>query len=309
MIKCSVIIVSWNARDYLRGCLASLQETSTGIIWEAIVVDNKSSDGSPEMISKEFANVQLIRSDQNRGFAWANNMGMKRAKGEYFALINSDVVVHRECLQSLIQYLELHQDVGLVGPKIMDGDGLIQPTSRRLPTVWNYFCRSLALDKAAKRLARLAVKRGTCFVEEEAEALSGCFWMARRKAVEQVGGLDERFFFYGEDLDWCKRFRNAGWKVMMVPKATATHFGGRSSANAPLKYSIELHRANLAYWQKHHGKSGMAIYYVLSVSHHIIRLILRSAALILRRKNAEEIAYKIKRSWVCLRWLLLGKGV
>ncbi len=137
--------------------------------------------------------------------------------------------------------------------------------------------------------------------------LSGCFWMARREAVAQVGGLDERFFFYAEDVDWCKRFRNAGWKIVFVPEATATHFGGGSSGNAPLRYSIEMMRANLAYWRKHYGVAGRCAYFVLSAIHHSLRLFGRLLQRVFRPSAARESKQKLHEAAVCLRWLFTGK--
>lgn len=311
MAKVSVIIVSWNARDYLKTCLASIRQTGAGVVQEVIVVDNGSSDGSPEMVVAEFSDVHLIRSTENLGFARGNNLGMQHAAGEYFALINSDIVVHPGCLQSLEEFLDTHPSVALVGPRATGGDGRLQHTCRKLPTVWNTFCEAVTLHRLFPSVPCLAGREMLHWdhdTEESVEVLSGCFWMVRRKVVEQVGGLDERFFFYAEDVDWCKRFRDAGWKVMLAPKATTTHFGGVSSANKPFRYSIELHRANLAYWRKHYGPIGMAVYHALSVIHHTVRLALRGAELNFRDRD-QDVAHKFERSRLCLRWLLLGKGL
>ena len=141
----------------------------------------------------------------------------------------------------------------------------------------------------------------------EVEVLSGCFWLARRSAVAEVGGLDERFFFYAEDLDWCKRFRDAGWKLAFVPLATATHFGGGSSGNAPLKYSIEMLKANSAYWQKHHGGLGQGAYYLTALLHHGVRFVLRGVRRLMRHNMSDN--HKFSEHAVCLRWLLTGVGV
>jgi GT2 family glycosyltransferase len=139
------------------------------------------------------------------------------------------------------------------------------------------------------------------------EVLSGCFWIARRKAVDVVGVLDERFFFYAEDVDWCKRFRDKGWKVTFVPQASATHFGGGSSDNAPLRYSIEMLRANLAFWRKHNGLPGEIAYFLLSLLHHTLRLIPRGLSVLIRSHPRQESIFKFARSQACLRWLITGK--
>ena len=310
MKRISAIIVSWNTRELLKGCLNSIRTSGGSLVEEIIVVDNASTDGSADMVAAEFSEVTLIRSKENLGFARANNLGLQRALGSWLALVNSDVVLHPGCFEQLINYLEAHDGAGLVGPAVFGADGRLQPTCRRLPTIWSTACRSLALDNVLSRWPLLSgpelYYKGQAR-PTEVDVLSGCFWVARREAVAQVGGLDERFFFYAEDIDWCKRFGDAGWKVVFVPKATATHFGGGSSAKAPLRYSIELLRANLAYWRKHRGVPGLAIFFFLSVIHHITRLLMRGAETVLGR--GLDSAYKYRRSLVCLRWLLTGKEV
>jgi GT2 family glycosyltransferase len=306
----SIIIVSWNARGYLHDCLVSIRETGAAMVGQVIVVDNGSSDGSPEMVAQDFPEVELIQTGSNLGFARANNIGLKRASGAYVALINSDVIVHEKCIERLVEFLERHPSVGLVGPKIVSGDSHVQPSCRRLPSLWNTTCRALAIDGLMSQhpwFSGQAIRDSDPKAAAEVEVLSGCFWLARREAVAQVGGLDERFFFYAEDLDWCKRMWDAGWQVTYLPEASATHFGGGSSGNAPLRYSIELLRANLIYWRKHYGRPGQTFFYLLSVLHHALRLVARGSKQLFGNDSSGENAYKRMRSFVCLRWLLTGK--
>ena len=310
MAEVSVIIVSWNAREHLRNCLKSVYESGGAGVREVIVIENDSSDGSPDMVAGQFPQVTLVRAGRNLGFAAANNLGLQRASAPYLALINSDVIVHPGCFEELTGFLERHGDAGLAGPMVMGGDGRLQRTCRRLPTLWNTFCRSVALDDVLSRWSIFSgreMRHWDQTSQAEVEVLSGCFWMARRQAVEKVGGLDERFFFYAEDVDWCKRFWDGGWKVVFVPEATATHFGGGSSDNAPLRYSIEMLRANLAYWKKHYGAPGKAAFYLLCVLHHALRIAPRGLKLLLRGDASGETAFKFRRSLACLRWLLTGR--
>jgi hypothetical protein len=310
MPSSSVIIVSWNARQHLQNCLTSLGETSASLVREIIVVDNASTDGSPEMVIEHFPNVTLIRASENLGFARANNLGIKQASGSFLALVNSDVIVHPGCFEQLTRILENQQRAGLVGPRITGGDGRLQLTCRRLPSLWNLTCRALALDLVLFRwplFSGFEMRHWDYGNLAEVEVLSGCFWLARRSAVEQVGGLDERFFFYAEDLDWCKRFRDLDWKILFVPQATATHFGGGSSSNAPLRYSIEMERANLGYWRKHHGLLGEWTCRLLSLVHHGFRLLPR--LFLEGGGGAARPRGKLKEHAVCVRWLLTGKSV
>jgi len=308
----SVIIVSWNARDYLRDCLVSVRDTGGSLVHEIIVVDNDSRDGSPEMVAAEFPEVTLIRAGENLGFARGNNLGLKRASGSSLALINSDVVVHPECLQHLAGFLESHPEVGLVGAKVIGGDGHLQRTCRLLPGVWNIACQALGLDRLLARWPLFSGREMRHWDQNETtevQVLSGCFWLARKEAVAKVGSLDERFFFYAEDVDWCKRFRDAGWKIFFLPRAVATHFGGGSSANAPLAYCIQMLRANLDYWKKHHGLAGQCVYRALSVLHFGLRVVPLGILKLAGAAEASEVGRKFRENFVSLRWLLTGKEV
>lgn len=307
--KISVIVVSWNARELLRGFLASLERHAGGFISETIVVDNNSSDGSPEMVVSHFPSAKVIRCAKNLGFAAANNLGIREATGDFLALINSDVLVHAGCIQELLAFMNAHPTTAIVGPLVIGGDGQIQSTCRRLPSIWRLICRVLALDSvwpksdlfSGRELNNLPMDRVS-----KVDVISGCFWLIRRSAIDRVGPLDERFFFYAEDVDWCKRFIANKWCIHFVPSARATHFGGGSSSNAPIRYSIEMLRANIAYWHKHHGVVGKYAYHSLSIIHHTTRLICRSLLALRSPSNATN-SLKIREDRACLRWLFSGR--
>lgn len=293
----SVVIVSWNARDYLIGCLMSLYETAPEET-EVIVVDNGSADGSADAVEELFPEATLIRSDENLGFAKATNAGIMASKGRYICLVNSDIAVLDGCIQRLKACLDANCDAGIAGPTVLNPDMTLQPTLRRFPSVSGAVLSAVGLD----RKNYLRHDRTT-----EAEAVSGCFMMARRAAVEEAGLLDERFFFYAEDKDWCRRIANAGWKIVYCPEARAVHYGGQSSSQAPVRFYIELHKANLKYWRKHHGQAGAALYQAILVVHQALRV--AGGALIFaaapRRRKAQ--AGRVRRSAACLRWLLSGR--
>ena len=312
MMDVSIIIVSWNTRAYLKQCLESVRVANSQCVQEVIVVDNASADGSPEMVEKEFPEVRLIRAGSNLGFARGNNLAMTYARGNMFALVNSDALVHVGCLDTLAAFLHANSEVGLVGPRVIGGDGRLQRTCRRLPGVWNTFCRTIALDRVLPNWPLFSGYELTDRdheVRREVDVLSGCFCMARREAVDAIGGLDEQFFFYGEDIDWCKRFADAGWKVVFFPEANATHFGGGSTANAPLRYSIEILRATLKYWRKHYGVGGEIVSFSLMLAHHGIRLAGRALSQALGFGRSAYARYKVREDLACVRWLLTGKSV
>ncbi|EIC28188.1 glycosyltransferase family 2 protein [Methylomicrobium album] len=306
----SVIIVSWNARDYLKKCLKSLAGGMCSYPMEIIVVDNASSDGSAECVAAEFPHVRLIRNADNLGFAKANNIGVVASRGQYLAFINSDVEVLPDCLTRLVDYVEAHPEVGMAGPFIIGGDGRMQRSCRGFPGVWNMFCRALALDTLF-RSVRLFSGYSMAYWSQDSlrpvDILSGCFWLVRRPALDRVGLLDEAFFIYGEDMDWCKRFWKHGWKVVFYPEAKAIHYGGASSSNAPVRFYIERQKADLQYWRKHHSPPAVAAYLLISCLHMALRLA-GYACVMLLDPATQSGKYKMKRSWACLKWIVSGKA-
>ena len=303
----SLVIVSWNARDFLLQCLASVYAEECRHPMEIIVVDNASLDGSAESVASCYPHVRLIRNASNLGFAKANNIGISASTGQYVCLVNSDVKMLPYCIDGLVKYCEEHPEVGMVGPRVIGGNGELQRSCRGFPTVWNMFCRALALDTIFPRTKAFTGYSLRYWAQDTCRAvdiLSGCFWLARREALARVGVLDESFFMYGEDMDWCKRFRDRGWKLVFVPSAQAIHFGGASSANAPVRFYIERHRADLQYWQKHHSRPAVLCYFLLTCLHLLLRLAGYVAAILFRRSARATCRYKAMRSLAALKWML-----
>ena len=306
----TVVIVSWNAKDHLEKCLSSLRDHAADCVAETIVVDNASGDGSPDMVARMFPDVSLIRCGTNRGFAKANNLAFARVRSKYVALINSDVKIDPQCLQRLVSFLEGNADVAVVGPSVTGRDGRLQLTCRRLPNVWNTLCRLSALDRVFPHAAFFSgfeLPAAMHRVRSEVAAIGGCCWVVRSEAMARVGTFDERFFFYAEDLDWCKRFAEGHWKIVFCPEATVTHYGGGSSENAPVSYSIEIIRSTLQYWRKHHGILGYAICYAMLVLHHAGRLALRLLRSVAASGRSASSAGKLAEDVACLRWLLMRR--
>ncbi|MCX7102658.1 MAG: glycosyltransferase family 2 protein [Methylobacter sp.] len=302
----SVIIVSWNARDYLKQCLASLTVETCRYPMEIIVVDNASTDGSPDCVESEYPDVHLIRNADNLGFSKANNIGVSASTGDYLCFVNSDVKVLSDCITRLVEYCEDNPEAGMVGPRIIGGDGQLQRSCRGFPSVWNMFCRALALDRLFKN-SKLFTGYSLRYWPQDSlrnvDILTGCFWLVRRPALEQVGLLDEDFFIYGEDMDWCKRFWSKGWKVVFVPSAEAIHYGGGSSSNAPVRFYIERNKADLHYWKKHHSTLAVACYFLISIQHMLLRMMGYSLGMLLN-PGKSEWRHKVGRSWACLKWMV-----
>lgn len=307
-MKISVVIVSWNAKEFLLQCLHSLARTMPrGSQSEVIVVDNASSDGSPGAVREAFPWVRLIQNDDNYGFAKANNIGIKASTGEYLFLINSDVVVKDGCFDRMLSHMAGHPDAGVTGPRILSPQGSVQRSCMGFPTLWNTFCRALALDSFFPGSRIFGGQLMTYWRHDEVRAvdvINGCFWMVRREALEEVGLLDEGFFIYGEDIDWCRRFNDAGWKVVFFPDAEAVHYGGASSANAPLRFYIEMQRANYQYWKKHRSRAASTAYLFICLLHHSLRLAGEAVLYPFRLKKRTEGYYKISRALASIKWSL-----
>ena len=302
----SIIIVSWNARAYLLKCLQSLQRELSDLHAEIIVVDNASTDGSPEAVALEFPEVKLVRNPTNLGFAGANNAGIRQSRGCYVCLINSDVEILPGCFELLLDHMGKNSSIGMLGPKILNADMTLQPSCRAFPNLWDSFFRALGLDTLFPRSPLFGRRFMSCWSHDgirRVDVLSGCFWMVRREAIEEVGLLDENFFMYAEDKDWCKRFHLAGWDVVYFPEARAIHYGGASSANAPLRFYLELQKANLQYWRKHHSRPARALFLLLTILHEVFRILRGTIWCIVKPASAPQMKLKIKRSLACLRWL------
>jgi len=307
----SIVIVSWNARDYLVKCLRSIEETRGNLTLEAIVVDNASSDGSPEAVAGQFPWVQLIQTGENLGFSRANNIGIARSTGRCVCLINSDVVLLKGCLQGLVEFMDEHPTVGLVGPRILNADGTLQISMRRSPSLWANWGQAFFLNRVPllnTLFPRIEIEPTRNDDVIGASVLYGMFWMASRQALEKVGGLDEDYFMYGEDLDWCKRFHAAKWQVMYYPYSEAVHFGGGSSAVAPTKYFIENRKSRLLYFQEHHGRWARLVDAGAMFVESALRTAAWSMVCWIGRGDAQHNVLMRDRNAACLKWLVTASA-
>ena len=303
----SIVIVSWNTKKYMEECLTSLQTIDGDLSVEIIVVDNASSDGTPEMIRAQFPGVRLIESGGNLGFAGGNNIGLKEVSGKYICLINSDVNVPPDCLPKMFRYMEQQPTIGLLGPGMLRTDGRLHRSGMRLPNLWHAFLRALFLDSLFKGSEVFGgfLMRDFQFDEtRDMDVLNGWFWMARREALNQVGPLDDRFFMYAEDVDWCNRFHLAGWRVVFYPEAKALHYGGVSAKNAPSRFVLEMQRANLQFWKKYHGRTSVFFYVLIGCLGYAIRATGWGLLYLTKRSVRARARIEFKQYLNCLRWAL-----
>ncbi len=251
----SISIISWNTRDLLDACLASVYETTSGIEFEVIVVDNASSDDSAEMVRSNYPQVRLIENTGNVGFARANNQAYSVCTGRCFLLLNPDTVVFGDALRKLVSFLDNHDRAGAVGPLVQNADGSLQHSWARFPTLW-----SEATGRLDRRIQ--GVRRIPTVTDEvraldpfHADWIGGCCLMIKRKAIEEIGLLDESLFMYSEETDWCLRLHKAGWGVWVEPEAEIVHYGGKSSEQTAEMCRSQLFLSKRAFAAKHGGRA------------------------------------------------------
>jgi len=268
MFDLSIVIVSWNVCDLLRQCLRSIFANLQACEIEVIVVDNASGDDSVEMVRTEFPDVHIIANARNRGFPAANNQGITIAQGRYVFLLNPDTEVVDDALATMIAFADEHVDVAVIGPQLLNPDGSVQSSRRRLPTLATAVFESTWLTPYAPRsvLRRYRMLDTPDEMTQDADWVDGAALMARRRAIEQIGPMDEGFFMYSEELDWCRRFGEGGWRVVYLPAARIVHHRGKSSEQVAAASHIHFQTSKVRYFSKYHGRfiAGMLRLFLLS---------------------------------------------
>ncbi|MEO8289680.1 MAG: glycosyltransferase family 2 protein [Gaiellaceae bacterium] len=246
----SIIVVSYNAREHLERCL----EAVAGGPHEVIVVDNASTDGSPDLVREGFPSVRLVELGENRGFGAGNNEGMRVATGRYFLLVNSDAWPVGGAIDALVRFADKNPDAGVAGPRIVGIDGRLQASVRGFPTLWRLATEYFFLRKLAPRSRALNAFYGGGFdygSVKDADFLMGAVLLLRREAVDEVGGFDESFFMFSEETDLCFRMHRAGWRVEFFPGAEFVHVGGASTKPEWGRMFREQLRGHLRFLAKH----------------------------------------------------------
>jgi GT2 family glycosyltransferase len=295
----SVVIVSWNTCEVLRRCLTALEAESKQLLPEVIVVDNGSRDGTVEMVAREFPQVRLIDAGRNLGFAAANNLVFRIARGKYVVLLNSDAFLRPGALQKALEHMESEPQTGLAGGRLIGQDGSWQPSARHFPSLLNDFLSMSGLAhrfRTSRFFGRADRTWADPLQEADVDWVPGAFSIIRASVLDQVGIFDESFFLYYEEVDLCRRIKAAGYAVRYWPDVVVVHLGGESSkanenavrSNAGAQLTLWRLRSGYLYYRKHHGYAAWATKAVES-GWHLIRLVrnsmLSGAG---RRAKAEE---------------------
>lgn len=303
----SIVIVNWNTCDLLRDCLRSVFDGLRGLKAEVLVVDNASGDASVGMVQAEFPQVTLIESEQNLGFAGGNNLALRHAVGRYVMLLNTDTLVHGTVLPKSVEWMDNNPEIAVMGPRVLNTDGTVQPSCSAFPSLKHLTLQALGLTRIGK-LDNYRMTGWDRSTERQVDVISGAAMVVRREAMEQIGLLDEAFFFYGEETDWCLRFAQAGWGVTYVPLPAVTHFGGGAVAKLNHRRDVMMTEGVTRLHRKHGGiLAGMACFAVLTF-HNTSRAVFWTALGLVRPRRAGNralhflsVVRDLPRAWPRLR--------
>lgn len=312
MSRCdlSIVIISWNVGELLRRCLDSIPESLKGergksLLVETIVFDNGSADGSADMVREGFSWVHLMESEVNLGFTKGNNLAIGQSEGRYILLLNPDTEVVGDALGTMVVYMEAHPRVGALGPQLLNPDGTSQSSRRRFPTMATAFLESTVLHpwfEGSRILERYYVLDRPDDEIQPVDWVVGAALLIRREALHQVGPLDEEFFMYSEELDWCYRLKAQRWEVVYLPTAQVVHRGGRSSEQVLPARHIHFQRSKVLFFKRHYGWRGEVLrLFILST--YLYLFVLEGLKWLVGQKRP------LRRERVAAYWQLLRSGL
>ena len=287
----SIVIVSWNTQDILRRCLDSIRTAAPPLGFDVIIVDNASTDGSPDMVSSEFPEFTVIRNKENLGFAAANNIGIQRAVAGFVMLLNPDTELCPGTVARMSSFAREHPNVGIIGPRLVMPDGQLQKSGRRFPTFMGEFLSVTRLSRVFKSFHDRNVGWGREDFDAitEVDEVSGACMLIRRSALDEIGLLDERFFMYYEDVDLCCRLKKAGWKVVYMGEGAVVHAWAQSALKmGVLRANGMMYRSQYLYFLKHHGPVQAVILRMLSLL--LLGVMRVKYAVIPPRANGKEVS-------------------
>lgn len=303
MCDISFIIVSWNVRELLRRALQSILDDAAPYRIELIVVDNASADGTVEMLRTDFGrdafpNLRVVANAGNVGFTHANNQGLEMAQGRYLFLLNPDTELRRGAVRTLVEFMDApgQERVGIVGPQLVFADGSLQSSRRRFPNLRIAMGEALCMTRRSHtpRILRdyYMEETGTANIQDVGWVV-GAAMFVRRAVYAQIGGLDERFFMYSEEVDWCLRAHQAGWRIVFHPHARIIHHQAKSSEQVLAQRDIYYHSSKVRYLKKHHGALQGEILRFFTLSLFVWRLMQEGAKYAVGHKR-EMRAQRVK---------------
>src|SRR3984893_14964618 len=294
----SVVVINYNTGYLLDRMFAALEAAKASLRIEFIVVDNASTDNSIEILENKYPSVTLIKNPINVGFGRANNQAIPHIRGRYILLLNTDAFVARDTLEKTVAFMSDHPRCGVLGVKLVGGDGALQPSCRYFPTPWNVFLERSGLSRLFpnhRLVDDMSWDHGSV---RQCDWVPGCFYLARTEVIRQVGLFDPRYFLYYEEVDHCRAVRAAGWQVIYYPFTEVVHIGGESAkidgaiTRVGRQISMLQIESELLYFRKFYGVTGLAASVVLSVSADVL-LALKS---LLRRFDFKAAAAALRHA-------------
>ena len=301
----SIIIVSWNVADLLRDCLRSIDAGRGELDLEVIVVDSASTDDSVAMVKREFPWVNLMACDENVGFPRGNNLGLEQANGRYILLLNPDTVVLDDALSKMMTTMQENPEVGVLGCQLLNSDGTVQSSRRRFPTITTAFFESTWLETVAPKnvLERYYAQDLPDDAVNDVDWVMGACMLVPHPVVDTVGGMDEAYFMYSEELDWCRRIKDSGWRVVYYPEAKIIHYVGQSSDQAVVARHINFQQAKLRYFRKYNGRFTALVLRLFLLLNYSWQLILEAVKGLLGHKRP------LRRQRVQAYWQVIRSGL
>lgn len=289
----SIIIVNWNTSDLLAKCLRCVETTVHDVSYDVWVVDNASTDGSAEMVRRDFPHVKLIVNPQNVGFARANNQALKVCEGRYALLLNSDAFVQERAIDHMVRFMDARPDAGMAACKLLYADGRLQPSCSRFPTLLTELYIAFGLDKLfpkSRIFGRYMMTDWDYGDTREVDVIMGAFMLVRAEVMQQIGLMDEAFFMYSEEVDWCYRCQQAGWKIFFTPEVETVHLWGGSSQAVKVETLIRLYRSRVQFFRKHYGGLTAALYKGVLAFNCLVRVGPGAAYYLLRPASRQKHA-------------------
>jgi GT2 family glycosyltransferase len=310
LIDVSIIIVSWNVADLLAACLDTILASPIAIneadgeksLVEIIVLDSASSDKTVSMLQAKYPQVHLLAQDENVGFTRGNNIGLKAAQGRYHFLLNPDTEIIADAIPQMVKYLDENPKVGIVGPHTVNPDGSYQSSRRHFPSKTLAFFESTWLESFAPQtmLDDFYVRNAPEDAVLEVDWMQGSALMARREVYEQIGGLDEGYVMYSEEMDWQKRAKDAAWQVVFLGTAKVIHHGGKSTEQIGAQKHIWFQESKLRYFRKHHGKTFATILRGFLLLNYLWQIALETSKSAIGHKR-EMRQERVRTYWQVLR--------
>jgi GT2 family glycosyltransferase len=290
----TIVMVSYNTQELTVQAITTLMQNCSFPL-EIIVVDNASTDETVETVRNSFPDVKLVQNQQNFGFGLANNQGFKLATNDLVLLLNTDAFIKPGCIEKLVETIHSDAKIGVVGPRILNEDGTLQPSVHPFPGPLRAVLEYWWLERLFPSGTRLGSYRNWSYsVQSDVPWLIGACMLVRKSVIDETAGFSKEFFMYAEETDWQKRISDSGWRIVFTPKAECIHLGGASGGIADLKVRSEFFRSQDIYLHKHSGTLGLIFFRIILIGSLVVRILGWSIKSLVKRSTSTESTERVK---------------